>query len=235
MGQAASFESLARNSDRGEARIGLEGESESWEGSLWECGHHHRARWGPWLDTHELLPECGRGLTARAPRGGGTGDRDLLPLGAPLATLWLLLLLLPSPHTLLSSPGGISHGGWWRRSSSLQPGLALGRPPLWDPNGLRPGLWDGRLRPACWGGGLSKKQQINPEQRWDFCCHTDRRGPVWPLPAPKKISCFSFLKALWKMKPPFLLRVLPSQHRLLGTHSWFGNMVAPLFLIARCQ
>lgn len=84
VGQAASFESLARNSDRGEAGIGLEGESESWEGSLWECGHHHRARWGPWLDTHELLSECGHELTARAPgveeQGTGTCSHSELPL-----------------------------------------------------------------------------------------------------------------------------------------------------------
>lgn len=162
LGHAASSESLAKNSDGGEARIGLQGESESWEGSLWERGRHRRARWGPWLDTHGLLPECGPGLTARAPRGGGKGARDPLPLGAPCAAPWLLLPLSPPPTPLLSSPGGINHGAGEMEQQPAA-GLALGcpPPPPRTPTLSTPGLWDGRLRPACQDGGLSKKQQIN--------------------------------------------------------------------------
>lgn len=162
LGHAASSESLAKNSDGGEASIGLQGESESWEGSLWERGRHRRARWGPWLDTHGLLPECGPGLTARAPRGGGKGARDLLPLGAPRAAPWLLLPLSPPPTPLLSSPGGINHGAGEMEQQPAA-GLALGCLPLppRTPTLSTPGLWDGRLRPACQDGGLSKKQQIN--------------------------------------------------------------------------
>lgn len=162
LGHAASSESLAKNSDGGEASIGLQGESESWEGSLWERGRHRRARWGPWLDTHGLLPECGPGLTAQAPRGGGKGARDLLPLGAPRAAPWLLLPLSPPPTPLLSSPGGINHGAGEMEQQPAA-GLALGcpPPPPRTPTLSTPGLWDGRLRPACQDGGLSKKQQIN--------------------------------------------------------------------------
>lgn len=176
---------------------------------------------GTLVGPHRLLPECDCGLTAWAPRGGGTGDRDLLPLGAPLDTLWLLLFPLPSPHASAELTRRHKSPGLGRWSSSLQLGLALGRPPLWDPALSPPGLWDGRLRPACQGGGLSKKQQINYQRRWGpsaIRCHTGRREPVWPLPAQKKTSFFSLLKAVWKMKPPFL-RVPPSQRKLPGTHS----------------
>lgn len=206
LGHAASSESLAKNSDGGEASIGLQGESESWEGSLWERGRHRRARWGPWLDTHGLLPECGPGLTARAPRGGGKGARDLLPLGAPRAAPWLLLPLSPPPTPLLSSPGGINHGAGEMEQQPAA-GLALGcpPPPPRTPTLSAPGLWDGRLRPACQDGGLSKKQQINCQRHWGPSVTT---LPHWPprtrlaSASPKENPRFSSFESCLESETP---------------------------------